>query len=103
MQKVYIAGKITGDQNYWGKFSRAEDLLESEGFIVINPATLPGGMTSADYMRICISMIDTADIVAFLPDWEESRGAKLEWQFCQYVEKQTMYLSQMSFYTGKDN
>ena len=96
--KAYIAGKITGDPDYWHKFQRAQEDLEDQGFTVINPAELPEGMRPADYMRICMAMMDSADIVAFLPDYAQSRGAQLEWAWCQYVSKQTMYLEQMSFY-----
>lgn len=100
--KAYIAGKITGDANYRKKFARAKKCLESEGFVVLNPAELPEGMRPADYMRICMAMIDCADIVAFLPDYELSKGAQLEWAYCQYVGKQTMYLEQMSFYKNAE-
>lgn len=93
--KAYIAGKITGDKNYHGKFTRAEDFLSAQGYVVINPAILPEGMKPSDYMRICISMVESSDVVCFLPDWEESAGAKLEWQFCQYIGKQIMYLQNM--------
>lgn len=96
--KVYIAGKISGDPYYWDKFQLAQDDLESQGFTVLNPAELPEGMRPADYMRICLSMMESADLVAFLPDYKESRGAQLEWDWCQYVGKQTMYLESMSFY-----
>lgn len=96
--KVYIAGKISGDREYWDKFKWAEEDLEGEGFTVINPAELPEGMRPADYMRICFAMMDSADIVAFLPDYEQSRGAQSEWAWCQYVSKKTMYLESMSFY-----
>lgn len=96
--KVYIAGKISGDREYWDKFKWAEEDLEGEGFTVINPAELPEGLRPADYMRICFAMMDSADIVAFLPDYEQSRGAQIEWAWCQYVGKQTIYLESMSFY-----
>ena len=96
--KIYIAGKITGDREYWEKFQWAQEDLEGQWFTVINPADLPEGMAPADYMRICFAMMDTADVVAFLPDYKESRGAQLEWAWCQYVGKQTMYLGSMSFY-----
>ena len=43
-------------------------------------------------------MMDSADVVAFLPDYKQSEGARLEWAYCQYVGKQNMYLEQMSFY-----
>ena len=96
--KAYIAGKITGDRGYWHKFQRAQECLEDEGFTVINPAALPEGMRPADYMRICFAMMDSADVVAFLPDYNQSRGARLAWEWCQYVSKTTMYLEQMTFY-----
>lgn len=96
--KAYIAGQITGDKCYWNKFQQAQEDLENEGFTVINPAELPEGMAPADYMRICFAMMDTADVVAFLPDYSESRGAQLEWAWCQYVGKQTVYLACMNFY-----
>ena len=33
------------------------------------------------------AMIDAADVCAFLPDWEESRGARLERAYCEYIGK----------------
>lgn len=96
--KAYIAGKITGDLNYQHKFSIGQQALEHEGFTVLNPADLPEGMFPTDYMRICFAMIDVADVVAFLPDWYESRGARLENDYCQYTGKVTMYLEGMSTY-----
>ena len=90
--KVYIAGKITGDSGYWEKFRQEERELEAEGFIVLNPAELPEGMQPSDYMRICFAMMDCADIVAFLPDYSQSRGARLEFDSCQSTGKQTIFL-----------
>ena len=86
--KIYIAGKITGDNNYHKKFQEAERFLEEQGHIVISPAVLPEGMTAEDYMRICFAMIDVADKVALLPDWRESKGAQLEMQYCSYTGKE---------------
>lgn len=96
--KIYIAGKIAGDRKYREKFRRAAAIIESQGDIVLNPAELPEEMRPADYMRICFAMMDSADVVAFLPDWHESRGAGLEFEWCQYVGKQTMFLESMRFY-----
>lgn len=92
--KLYLAGKITGDTGYKQKFQQAQEDLEGQGFTVLNPAILPQGLTQADHMRICFAMMDGADVVAFLPDYEQSRGAQLEWAWCQYVGKQTMYLGE---------
>lgn len=85
--KVYIAGRITGDPEYADKFFTTSERLRERGMIVLNPAMLPAGMEKADYMRICLSMLDTADIVCFLNGWEESPGAQLEMAWCRYVEK----------------
>lgn len=96
--KVYIAGKITGDRTYREKFQRAKKEMEKEGFIVLNPAELPEGMLASDYMRICFAMMECADVVAFLPDYSQSRGALLEFDWCQYTGKQTMFMESMSFF-----
>ena len=89
--KIYIAGKITGDKGYKAKFRDAAKSLEAKGHVALNPATLPAGMASIDYMRLCFAMMEVADLVLFLPDYQESGGAMLEWQWCQYVGKQTCY------------
>lgn len=90
--KVYIAGKITGDHNYREKFGSAQKQLEGEGYTVLSPATLPDGMSTADYMRICFAMIDTADVCAFLDDYEKSGGAMVEFAYCKYIGKKTFLL-----------
>lgn len=60
--KIYIAGKIAGDRRYRAKFREAAKALEAAGHVVLNPATLPDGLTDADYMRICMAMVDAADL-----------------------------------------
>jgi len=85
--KVYIAGRITGDAEYRLKFDEVASTLRGLHFVVLNPASLPAGMSNADYMRVCLAMIDTADVVVFLPDWQESPGATLERNYCDYIGK----------------
>ncbi len=59
--KVYLAGKITGDQNYREKFAAAAKKLEERaGVTVISPAVTPEGLKKADYMRICFAMLESA-------------------------------------------
>ena len=85
--KVYIAGKIEGDTNYLDKFYTNAVFLEMGGLTVLNPASLPVGMSKADYMRINFAQIDVADIVLFLADWISSEGARLEHRYCVYTGK----------------
>lgn len=87
MIKVYIAGKITGDPNYKETFAKAAKTVADCGNIPLNPAELPEGMAPADYMRICLAMIDICDFAYFLPGWEESPGAQLELNYCKYTGK----------------
>lgn len=91
-KKVYIAGRITGDADYRAKFARVQIALEGEGYIPLSPSVLPDGMTTADYMRICFAMIDVADAVLFLSDWEASPGARLEMEYCGYIAKRVVEL-----------
>lgn len=84
---IYIAGRIEGDPDYKRKFAKAAKKIRRERDVPLNPARHPAGLTKADYMRLNFAMIDTADIVYFLPDWQDSAGARLEREYCDYVGK----------------
>lgn len=87
-EKVYIAGPISGNiENYREEFAKAERVLEAEGYIVLNPAILPQGLRPADYMRISMAMLEAADYICLLKNWEQSDGAKLEYSFAVYTGK----------------
>ena len=38
-------------------------------------------------MRICLAMLEAADLAVFLPDYRESAGAMIEWAWCQRTGK----------------
>lgn len=84
---VYLSGPITGVPNYWEAFEKAEDQLTSLGWAVLSPAKHPQGLTNEQYMRMDFAMIDVADVVLFLPGYQESHGARLEQQYCEYIKK----------------
>ena len=89
--KVYLSGKISGDPDYKNKFAFYAETYEDQGHVVLNPADLPEGMEPSDYMRICLAMMEVADLVVFLPDWAASLGANLEWEWCKYTGKDTFF------------
>lgn len=98
---IYIAGPITGVKNYWEAFEQAEEDLLGLGYIPLSPAHLPQGMTNAQYTRIDFAMIDSADAVLFLPGFDESGGASLEADYCDYTGKPAVCLRERQPFTGE--
>ena len=86
---IYIAGPITGVERYWEAFEKAEDELLGLGLIPLSPSRLPIGLRNEQYARINLASIDAADAVLFLPGWEDSKGARLEMDYCIYTGKPT--------------
>ena len=88
--KVYIAGKITGHDDYKKAFYDAETLLKKAGHIPLNPARLNEGFEHDEYMKICYAMITVCDAVFFLDNWTESKGARLERCYAETLGKVLM-------------
>ncbi len=89
---IYIAGKMTGLPDLGAeKFNAAAERLKSGGYIVLNPASLPAGLSPNVYMPICIAMIEAADCVYALNNWHDSPGAKLEILYATYQHKKVLY------------
>ena len=85
--KVFISGKITNDNNYQEHFAKVEMMLKQLGHIPLNPAYLPQGMTDAEYMSIGFRMLECCDAICLLNNWRDSKGAKLEYEYANYLSK----------------
>ncbi len=91
MNKVYIAGKITGLRyiDALEKFTDAEKKLTALGFQVVNPMNVVTD-PKVDWklaMRECIkSMMRECDTIFLLPDWVHSKGAQLEYEIANQLQ-----------------
>ncbi|EPA8614733.1 TPA: DUF4406 domain-containing protein [Escherichia coli] len=85
--KIYIAGPMTGYENFnRDAFNKEADRLSRHGHSVLNPATLPNGLTQREYMDICFAMLRCADAILMLPGWKASAGATAEYHYANKME-----------------
>ena len=94
-KRKYIAGKITGNDNYYLEFMEAEAELTASDTIVLNPAKTSAridGLEHAEYMHICKAMIDIADEVHFMANWKQSKGANEEHLYARLKGKEIYYM-----------
>ena len=79
---AYVAGPMTGipEHNY-PAFRAAAAELRARGWSVVNPAENDPPCpdpTWDDWMRISLDQVRAASLLALLPGWERSEGARLE-------------------------
>lgn len=83
--KIYISGPITGVDGYLKRFDLAENALVAAGYEVVNPAKvnryLPESTTHDQYMEMSFVMLEMCDTVFFLEGWENSKGARMEFEY----------------------
>lgn len=82
MKRIYISGKITGQENPELEFEATEQFVKAKYKAqVINPykvhKELPE-LKHEEYMRLCFAEIDISDAVYFMENWKESCGASQE-------------------------
>ena len=93
--KIYIAGKVTGEDEaaVFNKFATAKMKWENAGALVMSPHVLSEnrGFEHGDYMHVCYAMIDVCDAVYALRDWQSSKGARMEIQYACDHQKRIFY------------
>lgn len=86
----YLSGPMTGLPDYnRPAFDEAAKNLREEGYAVFSPAEVgPRDKTMARswYMRKDIQALLHSDAVMMLPDWDQSEGAKLEFEIAKQLE-----------------
>ncbi|ULQ59217.1 DUF4406 domain-containing protein [Brucepastera parasyntrophica] len=85
--KLYLSGKITGNQNYKEIFTRARVALTDAGFEVFDPSlvsftTTPGW---GEAMKTVLQGMLQCDAVALIDNWMESKGSKVEYNLAATV------------------
>lgn len=80
--RVYLSGPMSGFPEWnFPAFNAAAEHLRNAGYRVFNPAELPHPADTTPlkvFMREDIRALLGADIVVVLPEWEKSKGARLE-------------------------
>lgn len=81
MSKIFISQPMRGKTNLEIKLERRELVkeLNKQGFEVLNTILdLGDNATSLQYLAKSIEIMDSADIVLFMPNWEKARGCVIE-------------------------
>lgn len=82
---VYISGQVTGNPLYLAQFQNAQLILERNGCIAINMAAqleeIADRVGWDDLMRICLAYLAIADEIVMLPNWQNSKGACMEYGY----------------------
>lgn len=91
--RVYLSGPISENPNYIEDFSSIEDLLNRQGFEVINPVRLSNaysGLSYKEYMQIDFMLLNVCDAIYMLDGWKTSKGASLEYILAKKMKKQIL-------------
>ena len=84
--KIYIAGPISGTEDFEERFRKAETEICRKGHEPVNPLAIrlliaTTGETAISYgniMNICKALLGACDAVYMMPGWQRSNGARIE-------------------------
>lgn len=93
----YLSGPMTGLPDYnRPAFDEVAKSLREEGYSVFSPSEVGARdqiMSRSWYMRKDIEALLQSDSVMMLPDWEQSEGAKLEFEIAKQLELRIEYIT----------
>jgi hypothetical protein len=88
---VYIAGMISGLNNWEENFLIAENFIKKHNGFPLSPRVLPPKMTQEAYMDICFSLVRNCNVILFLRNWKESLGAVAEHAYAIKIQRTVLY------------
>lgn len=103
MKKIYIAGKVTGEDHdkCWDKFIlylslvyKQEKENNNDVDITIPQFVCYDDDTWFEAMEKCMEVVFEADKIYFLPDWKESKGATCEYYVAKALGKEIEFIEE---------
>ena len=91
--KVFISGKVSGIEYYvaYQTFANADRKLSSMGYQVINPMKIcKKNWSWVRCMIKCLWAIYFCDKLYQLDNWQESRGARIEYKWAKFLRKRIL-------------
>lgn len=89
-EKVFISGKVSGIEYYvaYQTFANADRLLSQQGYKVINPMKIcKKHWNWLRCMIVCLWHLTWCHKIQQLPNWEDSRGARIEYRWAKMLNK----------------
>lgn len=93
-KRIYLAGSTAGIPDYnFHVFNEVAEFFRSHGLHVENPAEhgIVQHATWEDYLRYDIAKLMTCEAIVFLPNWESSKGAMLEYEIAKSLKMPVFY------------
>lgn len=91
--KIYLSGPISGDPEFREKFELAAQYVKSTGNEPVNPAEIEVEPERAAFaLLVGLTKLYECDGMWLLPGWQDSRGARIERLFAEYMG---IYISEL--------
>ncbi len=105
--RIYIAGRVRGNDNFKEKFDAAELMLKKQfpDAEIINPVVMTAGIakecptfTHHEYMELCICALDKCTHIFLMENWNWSSGAKEEVKYALECSHKILTMNDISLF-----